>query len=171
MDDKNKTSWLVVALTGTLILGGCLGCGFLIYKNVIEANSSNVIDENKLFIGVAEKNGDQPVELILTAETPNGKTSKSFSSEKLEAMAGQDESLRFYDYAKNPFFDLGGKAIGAWLADENNKLSAQTVALGLLTSNTVSINKSGIWFIDVPTKDGENPGVSHSYYYTTEANQ
>lgn len=168
MDSESKASWLIAGLTGLIIIAGTLGCSFLIYKNITARNSTKSLDESKLFIGVPYQSGGKYVDLILSADTASGNVSKTYSSKDLAILEGQDETLRFFDYAKEPLFDLGGKSAGAWLADAANKLSAQTTALGLLTSNSVAINTSGIWLVDVPLTDGANPGVSHAYVYTTE---
>lgn len=168
MDFESKASWLIAGLTGLIIIAGTVGCSFLIYKNVAARNATKALDETKLFIGVPYQNGGKYVDLILDANTASGNVSKTYSSKDLVSLEGEDEALRFLDYAKTPLFDFGGKSAGAWLADSANKLSARTSALGLLTSNSVSINASGLWLIDVPETDGANPGVSHAYVYATE---
>jgi hypothetical protein len=162
---KTKSKLLFLSLTGFAVISVVIAAGILIYQNSLKAQAKKVVDESVLYLGVPYKNDNQTVDLIVTAKSPSGTVTKTFGSGELQTLAGQDESIRFYDYAAEPLISLGSKTVGAWLANSGNSLQVKTVGDSLVTSKEVSIDKSGIWMINVAAKDGADPATSHSYAY------
>jgi hypothetical protein len=165
MNDKTK-NWLVGSFVGFVVVSLLIGVGYFFYAKKVKSALGKQVDETKLLIGVPYQNDEQNVDLILNAKSPSGVYSKTLHSQDLQKIDGQDESLRFYDYAADPLIALGGKSVGAWLADTGNTLKAKTVGDSLITSSEVAIASSGVWMINVAASDGGTPTVSHSYVYT-----
>lgn len=170
MEKANAASWIMAGMTGLIVIASSIVCSVLIAQTIRAKNATKIVDESELYIGVPYKNGDQYVDLVLSAKGPNGTASKTFSSKDLEKLDGQNADLRFYHYSASPLVNLSGKEVGYWVADPTNSLTAQTVALGLITSKAVTIDKSGIWFVNVAESDGGEASVSHSYCYTYSGN-
>jgi|LAHS01.1.fsa_nt_gb hypothetical protein len=165
MNDSKK-SWLIGSISGFVIIALLFGAGYFFYSKFVKKSIGKQVDETKLYIGIPNESGDQKVDLVIDAKGPSGKFSKTFSSDELVKVDGQDESIRFYDYAAAPLIDFSGKTAGAWLADSANSIKVHTIALGLVNSGDVTIDKSGVWFINVASTDGQTPAVSHSYVFT-----
>jgi hypothetical protein len=164
MDKGLKIFLAIVVPLGIIGIG--FGVGAWYYHTKLGGGLKKEVDETKLYIGVPLKNGDQYMDLIMSAKGANGTYSKTVHSGELSKLDGQDEDLRFYDYAANPLVDLGGKTIGLWLSDPANSLTVKTVAMSLVTSKEAAIDKSGIWFINAAAKDGADATMTHSYVYT-----
>ena len=162
--DKGLKLFLAIIIP-IAIVGTCFGVAGWYYHTKMGESLKKSVDETKLYIGVPLKNGDQGVDLLMTAKNGTGTYNKTVHSGDLQKLDGQDEELRFYDYASAPVADLGGKNIGLWLSDSANTLTVRTIGMSLVTSALVTIDKSGVWFVNVAAKDGGNPGVSHSYAY------
>lgn len=136
------------------------------------------IDTEKLYIGVPYHQEGDPVYLILTAKNSAGKTeTKSFDSTDstyFKKLDGKDQTVVFFDYAKNPLITFGdGKTVADWIKADGDSLSAQTSCkASTITSQPVPIDKQGIWIVNCAEKDGEIPykfdsEKSHSYIYIT----
>lgn len=156
---NKKLLLLPVAALGILAVAGS---SLALYKAF---NKTYVVDESKLYIGIPKEQGDLPVYLTLNATSYQGVSSVELCSDNLSGLKGQPESMVFYDYASDPLLSLGEKDIGEWLADDENSLKASTRCLGIITSEYVDINESGVWFINVAPSDGETPSTSHANCY------
>jgi hypothetical protein len=164
---KSKVPLIVLLCAGSLAL---LGAGTtLAIRGYRDAHSNKAIDESKLYIGIPALQESKPVDLVLSVTSTNGVQSKTYSSSDLKPLKGQDTDIAFLDYAAEPLISTNGATIGAWLADKANSITVNTVALGLITSASVSIDKSGVWFVNVASEDGGKPAVSQSYCYTEGA--
>ncbi len=148
------------------ILASIVGVGLGVLA-AVRANSKVVtyVDDSKLFIGVPATQNGNPVTLTITAKGNNGAKTMTVSSADLPKLDGQDEKARFYDYAEDPVVDLKGQTIGYWLADGENTITVSTTWDDVIESADVSINKAGIWFIDVAEEAGEKPQVRYAAYY------
>lgn len=160
--------WITCGLSAIAFL---VGGGYYLLSKKVKGSVGKQVDESKLYIGVPYQNDGQYVDLAMNVKTPNGVFAKTVSSQNLKALDGQDDTLRFYDYAADPLIGLDGKTIGAWLADSGNSLKAKTIGDSLITSVDVSINASGVWLINVASKDGATPTVSHSFAYVNNVAQ
>ena len=146
----------------------CLAAGLLIGLRIFafnaEKNSTNTVDQSKLYIGIPKSQDGKEVKLHVSVDSSSGVGYKEYSSDDLITIAGQDEDIVFLDYTIDPVIPLN-KDIGYWLSEPGNSIKVQTECLELIYSDYVSIDKAGIWFINVAPKDGEVPDFSHSYIY------
>lgn len=145
-----------------LIVGLLSGVGIFMFNN--SKNSQNTIDQSSLYIGIPKSQDDKPVTLHVSVNSNSGVAYKEYTSDNLVKLPGQDQDLVFLDYAKDPLIPLN-KDIGYWLNEAGNSIKVQTECLELIYSDYVSIDKAGIWFINVASKDGETPEFSHSDIY------
>ena len=145
-----------------LIVGLLSGVGIFMFNN--SKNSQNTIDQSALYIGIPKSQDDKPVTLHVSVNSNSGVAYKEYTSDDLVKLPGQDQDLVFLDYAKDPLIHLN-KDIGYWLNEAGNSIKVQTECLELIYSDYVSIDKAGIWFINVASKNGETPEFSHSDIY------
>ena len=156
---KLITKILIPAVLVGLIAGGAA------FYFASKKNKEPEINQSALYIGIPKSQDGQDVVLHLTVDSSSGKANKEYYSSDLKPLEGQDENLVFLNYASDPLIPLDGKEIGYWLNDSSNSIKVQTECLELIYSNYVSIDKAGIWFINVASENGKNPDYSHSYVY------
>ena len=101
----------------------------------------------------------------VSVDSNSGFAYKEYSSADLSTLPGQDEDIVFLEYTADPLVPLNNKDIGYWLAEAGNSIKVQTECLELIMSDYIKIDKAGIWFVNVATKDGETPDFSHSNIY------
>ena len=146
----------------------CLAVGLLaglgIFAFNANKNSNDSVDQTKLYIGIPKTQDDKPVKLHITVNSNSGVGYKEYTSEDLKPIAGQDKDIVFLDYANDPIVPLD-KSIGYWLSEPGNSIKVQTECLELIMSDYINIDKAGIWFVNVASRDGEIPDFSHSYVY------
>lgn len=159
----SRKASLALPVTIALIFG--LGAaGICLLSNY---GTTSVIDESKLYIGVAKSHNDGDVTLTITANSENGQVSKSLLSSELKPLSGQNENIVFYDYAESPLLPLNGMEVGYWLSDESNSISVSTSVEDVISSAEIGIGESGMWFVSLPTEAGAKPSTSHGYCYKT----
>lgn len=153
------------------ILIGCGTVGLLaggIALSVgINKNSEPVINQSVLYIGIPKTQDDLPVKLHITVRSSSGTATKTYSSEELQPLEGQDENLVFLNYSYDPVIPFGNTDIGYWLSDESNSIKVRTECLELIYSDYINIDKTGVWFVNVASQDGYAPDFSHSYIYSS----
>ena len=158
---NNKTKKIaIITLPAVSIILATLGLTYMFTT----MNNKN-IDNSKLYIGIPKQQENRDVELVIDVTSNNGVNRKVFNSKDLDKLSGQSDELVFYDYGSQPLVDTNFLTIGDWLLDEDNVIQVKSVALDLIESAPVQIDKSGIWFINVAPEDGSQPEVSHSYCY------
>ena len=158
---SNKTKKIaIVALPAVSIILGTLGLTYM-----FTTMNNKDIDNSKLYIGIPKQQENRNVELIIDVSSKNGVNRKVFNSDELYELDGQSDKLVFYDYSSEPLVDTNSLTIGDWLLDEENVIQVKSVALDLIESAPIQIDKPGIWFINVANEDGAKPEVSHSYCY------
>lgn len=145
-----------------LVVGLLAGVGIFAFNQ--SKTSQNAIDQSVLYIGIPKSQDDKPVTLHVSVNSNSGVAYKEYTSNDLVSLPGQDKDLVFLDYSKESLIPLN-KDIGYWLAEAGNSIKVQTECLELIYSDYVSIDKTGIWFINVAPKNGETPEFSHSYVY------
>lgn len=158
--NKKAKQITIVALPAVSILLATLG---LTYMFTTMDNKN--IDNSKLYIGIPKQQDNRDVELIIDVSSKNGVNRKVFNSSELNELSGQPNELVFYDYGSEPLIDTNSLTIGDWLLDKDNVIEVKSVALDLIESAPIQIDKSGIWLINVATQNGEEPEISHSYCY------
>lgn len=159
--NKKAKKIVILALPAVSILLATVGLSFMIST----FDNKEIIDNSKLFIGIPKEQENREVELIIDVKSKNGVNQKSFSSNDLNELDGQSKNIVFYDYGAKPLVDTNSLTIGDWLLDKDNVIEVKTIALDLIESYPVRIDKPGIRFINAASENGEKPDVSHSYYY------
>lgn len=150
---------ILPCLAAGLLIGG----GAFLYNTV--QNREPVIDQSSLYIGIPKLQDELPTKLLLTVKSSSGVATKTYSSEDLTTLKGQNENIVFLNYTADPLFNLGNLDIGYWLKEEDNSITVQTECLGFLYSDYVEIDKAGVWFVNVASEDGGTPEVEHSDIY------
>lgn len=153
---------ILLGLTG---LG--LAAGAVAFAVNLNKKTEPVINQSVLYIGIPKQQDGMSTSLHLTVKSSSGTATKEYSSDELTTLDGQDENIVFLNYAENPVIPLNGKEIGYWLSDSQNSIRVQTECLELIYSDYISIDKTGIWFINVASRDGYTPDFSHSYIYSS----
>lgn len=166
MKEKSKSNVpLIVLLCSTAL--ALIGAGTALgVKNYQDAHAEKEIDESQLLIGIPAKQDERDVSLMVHVKSANGVKSMEYPSSQLSKLEGQDSSVVFLDYGASPLIDLNGSSIGSWLADPQNVITVNTIAIDLIKSSDVIIDKSGLWFVNVAAADGQKVEATHQYCYT-----
>ena len=84
----------------------CLAVGLLAGLGIFAFNSNknttDSVDQTKLYIGIPKTQDDKPVKLHVTVNSNSGVGYKEYTSEDLKPIAGQDKDIVFLDYASDP---------------------------------------------------------------------
>ena len=150
-------------LLPSLVIGLLIGGGAFLYG--YSKNKEPVVDQSSLYIGIPKEQDGMPTTLLLTVKSSSGVATKTYSSEDLSPLKGQDKNIVFLNYTADPLIPLGNTDIGYWLKEEKNSIQVQTECLEFICSDYVNIDKAGVWFINVANKDGAKPEYSHSDIY------
>ena len=154
----------------TKIILPCLAIGLVGTIAAISITNSKqepIVNQSVLYIGIPKTQDDLPVKLHITVRSSSGTATKTYSSEELQPLEGQDENLVFLNYSYDPVIPFGNTDIGYWLSDESNSIKVRTECLELIYSDYINIDKTGVWFVNVASQDGYAPDFSHSYIYSS----
>ncbi len=123
----NKLAKILIGCGAVGLLAGGIAFGVAINKN-----SEPVINQSVLYIGIPKTQDDLPVKLHITVRSSSGTATKTYSSEELQPLEGQDENLVFLNYSYDPVIPFGNTDIGYWLSDESNSIKVRTECLELI---------------------------------------
>lgn len=171
---KNKKSIIATLIIGVLAIVG-VG-GYLISKEFTHLeNNQNVKLENKLIVGTYKESqtttGEKSFNKLYIEIVNNGEVVEKLSYETDSKMLTTDENYPncvFVDLTETMSEYIDNLGIYFWSLSEPNEnyISVQTEFLiGGFLSEKVKITDSGLYLVNLPTKNGEVPQVEHAYIY------
>jgi len=174
---KNKRKSFVVSI---VLLFSLLGISSYFISNYIENNCiDSVVKNNKsLYIGcplsVNSTDGSSyGVEIDIGFHSVESSYVNSWSTADNYSEFIQDDNypnIGWLDLTSTFSNFSGGEDIDVFCSSsEENYITLYSVWLGmdLITSESVTIDESGLWFINVAEEDGGEVEVLHSYVYNT----
>ena len=171
---RNKKAIIVTAVVGVLALVG-IG-GYLISKEFshLEQNQ-NVKLENRLIIGTYKESkttqGESSFNRLYIEIIDNGevKYKESFATDDKSLSTDENyPNCVFVDLTEEMNQYINNLGIYYWGLSNPNKnyIKVRTeFLLGGFLSEEVIIKDSGLYLVNLPTKNGEVPQVEHAYIY------
>lgn len=165
---KSKGSRVLLGFLLVTIIGGIIAGGSIAAISYFESNDQiKIKDSIRLIVGVEKEHDDLPVGLSMTVkdeETVLYASTYFSNSEDMKVEEGQPSDLVFHDYT-DEISQFIGQSIFQWInATEGyygHRIIVQTICLnGSIRSSDFYISDSGIYWIGVALKNGEEPCAS-----------